>query len=148
MDIKDYGLKLVLKRKYSKKEFSDKLIKKGYEEDEVKKLVLHFEELGYLDDFDYAKRFVHDSVNLKKRGTRRIILELKAKGIPDEIIDGALSGEKICEPDTIKELILKQNVDLRDLKIREKVIRKLMYKGFRRLDIENVIKTLMEGGIL
>ena len=52
---------------------------------------------------------------------------------------------KICKPDTIKEIILSKTW-IYGLKIRE-VIRKLMHKGFR-VDIENVIKTLMEGGIL
>lgn len=52
--------------------------------------VQRMEELGLVDDADYARRFVADKLNLKDWGLRRIVQELRAKGVEQQHIDTAL----------------------------------------------------------
>jgi regulatory protein len=50
-------------------------------------------ELGYLDDVDYARRFA--SARLERQyGPRRIVQELRRKGVPSEIADEAVAGAR------------------------------------------------------
>jgi regulatory protein len=48
------------------------------------------EELGLVDDGDYARRFVADKLNLKDWGLRRIEQELRQKGVAQHHIDAAM----------------------------------------------------------
>jgi regulatory protein len=52
--------------------------------------VARMEELGLVDDGDYARRFVADKLNLKDWGLRRIEQELRQKGVAQHHIDAAL----------------------------------------------------------
>lgn len=52
----------------------------------IDKCVAH----GYLDDVKYALQFARSRVERKRQGRRRIALELKARGIPERLIESTL----------------------------------------------------------
>ncbi len=63
--------------------------------------VARMEELGLVDDADYARRFVADKLNLKDWGLKRIVQELRVKGVDQQHIDvgGRDSGDTRCLTD-------------------------------------------------
>ena len=53
----------------------------------------HMEELGLLNDEDYARRLANELFTRKKFGARRVKQELRQKGIDDALI-AAVTGTK------------------------------------------------------
>lgn len=74
----------------SEKEIYTKLMRKGYEEEDVQKAIEFCVEKDFLNDRLYAENFIRDRVNLKKHGSKRIQYDLISKGISKDIIDEVL----------------------------------------------------------
>ncbi len=74
----------------SEKQLRDFLIKKGFWEESVEKVIKRLKELNYIDDRAFAKTFVEHS---KKTGKKALIYKLQSKGISMEDIDSALENE-------------------------------------------------------
>lgn len=91
-DIYGEALKLILQRKRTKKEITDKLLQKGFDLEKAKEAVRYYSEAGYVDNRDYAARYAHDAAKIKGYGRWRIELELKNKGVEEEIISEVLDG--------------------------------------------------------
>jgi regulatory protein len=65
-------------------ELKRKLIRKGFPEDSIEKLLQELEEVGMLNDADFIHMFVHDRVRFTKKGSYAIVQELKKKGFSEE----------------------------------------------------------------
>ena len=87
---KEKALGFISRRRLSKKELSDKLAKSGVSDKTAEEVVLWAEEYGFLNDFEYAKSYISDALNIKKHGLKKIRFDLKNKGIDDFTIDDAL----------------------------------------------------------
>lgn len=70
-------------------EMRDHLEEKGFSKSEADAVIEEYEDLGYLDDAEYAKVYVEYACT-KKRGRRRIERELKERGIDREIAENAV----------------------------------------------------------
>jgi regulatory protein len=126
-------------RMHSRAELFLKLQKKEVPTPFIMEALKWCEEQGYINDLDFAKRYIKDAVNLKKRGKSRIIQELYVKKIKKEIIDDAFS-EIENELDFDKALshsfeIKAKTLDLNERKGRDKLIAHLARKGFGIGDI-------------
>ena len=90
------------------------------------------EEYKLLDDTDYARRYAHDLIYLKKFGIRQVKWKLKEKGISDSIIDKTI--EELDFEDTVSEnlqsLITKKLAGNYDIKNIMKVKRYLASRGY------------------
>lgn len=78
-------------RARSKGELRERLIRVGYAEATVDEVVQRLEELGYLDDEEFAKSTVRDKAS--KYGPHRIYGELRRAGVNEEIAQGAVEEE-------------------------------------------------------
>ena len=122
------ALNLISKSVKTEKEVSDKLIKKGYLKEIVEEVIEKVKSYGFIDDKNYAERYVSTYKNIK--GKRLITLELKKKGVSEkdykEILD-----ETDSQQETAYNLAVKY---LKNKAIDEKTIRKcynyLLSKGF------------------
>lgn len=122
------ALNLISKSVKTEKEVSDKLIKKGYLKEIVEEVIEKVKSYGFIDDKNYAERYVSTYKNVK--GKRLIALELKKKGVSEkdykEILD-----ETDSQQETAYNLAVKY---LKNKAIDEKTIRKcynyLLSKGF------------------
>lgn len=85
----DYALTVVSKAIKTEKQIKDKLILKGYLEEIVLKVIDKLKQYGYVNDEDYAKRYV-SSVKATK-GAKLIKLELIKKGIKGDALDNAVN---------------------------------------------------------
>lgn len=65
------------------------LISKGFSKEEIDKEVEYLKELHYLDDERYCENYIQYSMR-KGRGPVRIRLELKKKGIGEDLIQNTL----------------------------------------------------------
>ena len=126
---------------HTAKEVTDYLIRKGYEEGEVKAAVKQLAEYGYIDDLSYAKMYFGYGFE-KGRGTSRIIRELSGKGIPRDVIDQAFN-ELEDKPDEHEmacaiaaQIMDESGADTADMsyeekqKLQAKIVRRLASRGF------------------
>lgn len=131
-DAKNYAARLISAKSYTVKAMSEKLKNHIGDEEITEKTIEFLKEYKLLDDEDYARRYAHDLINLKKFGIRQVKWKLKEKGIPDGIIDKIL--EELDFDDTISEnlqnLITKKLAGNYDIKNIMKVKRYLASRGY------------------
>ena len=129
------------RKRHTKKELTEKLIKKEYDVSVVKEVADYLEEAGYIDDADYTRRYIVDAVKLKKHGIVRIKRDLSIKGIHRDIIDKVINDMDIDTNSVIADLIEKKafNMDLSDEKQLNRLHGFLLRRGFRYCDINDAI---------
>lgn len=136
MSAKDYAAKLLSFCDRSEKEIREKILKKGYSEDECEEAVAFCREYGYIDDVRFANHFVHDCREIKKLGAYRIRMELKQRGIAGEIIEVALSGINDEQEVLKKEMERRfKDADFSDVKVKNKVFGYFSRRGYKPADI-------------
>lgn len=131
MSIKEYIFFLQSRRDYSYKELYDKLIKREEDPEEIKKVLSYMQEEGYQSDERMARN--HYKSRKSKKGSKVISFELKNKGISDKIIREVVSELNSTEEnvDNAYYIIEKfSKYDLKDFKIKEKALRKILSRGF------------------
>jgi regulatory protein len=92
------ALTLVGRRSYSEKSLYEKLLQKGYDEDNSKAAVKRLKELGYINDEKYAQTYAKYLAD-KGKGGLAVRKELEQKGISQDLANKALSSfEREGEP--------------------------------------------------
>lgn len=131
------SLDLISRKAATKKQTEDKLRKSGYDEEIVTMVCNELNSMGYLDDVEYAREFAKDMISYKKQGRTKIIMELKSRGVSQSDINEALTDMDFCEEDSISEHLIRKfsQLDLTDMKVKEKAVRYLLYRGFSHSDI-------------
>ncbi len=133
----------------SKKETLNKLLEKGYSEEESEEAVQRLAEAGILDDHGYTMRYIEYSL-AKGRGMRRIKNELRLKGIEafevEDVIYEMQEAGTIAE-DNGRERALEQAMNIVsgkeiDEKLIAKVARRLQTQGFESDEVYFVIGRL------
>lgn len=79
-------------RPHSEAEIQKKLTLKGYEESDVQKIVGRLREQGYLGDIQFARNWIENRTAFRPRGRRLLALELRQKGVSEEVILEALQN--------------------------------------------------------
>jgi len=82
----DYALKLISYRDRSREEIQVRMERKGFEKDVIEEVLRYLESQKYLDDRRFAEVWAYDRLR-KNYGRRRVIWELREKGVNQEIID-------------------------------------------------------------
>jgi regulatory protein len=67
-----------------------KLREKGYEEEVSENVKTFLLKYNIIDDTEYARKFIHDTLVVKKKGKKWAIQELRKKGMEKRIIDEAI----------------------------------------------------------
>lgn len=119
-----------------------KLRQSCYTEDVVEAALAYVKSFGYIDDLDYAKRYIQNRQNQKSK--RELYAQLVGKGIERELIELAMEecypGED-DEIEAIRRLAAKRKYHFRDAKREEqqKQMAYFMRKGF---PYENIRRAL------
>ena len=100
---REYALRLLGKRPYSRRELTDKLTGRGFTSECAEETVERLAEAGLQNDADYAETVVRH-YSRKGFGERRIRDELWRRGIGRELWDGALQ-EAGTDENTLGALI-------------------------------------------
>lgn len=138
----NYAIKY-LKNIKTKKDVYDYLIRKGFTDEETSEVCDYIEEVGLVDDDLYVKFFVEDSFRIKNKGARKIVYELKQRGIDDNKINEAIEEASDMQYDALKEAYERKleatKSETDQYKRKNKIIRFLISRGFDYSDIKDIV---------
>ncbi len=124
------ALYLLEYRARSKKELIDKVSEVASKET-AEQTADRMEELGLIDDHEFARVFVRQLFSVKKFGKRRVVQELRIKGISSEIIDEVIEEYEDEPIEKIKMLLEKKYRGFADdEKIKRRAVSALQRYGY------------------
>lgn len=109
------ALNLIAYRPRAAGELAMKLRKKGFSPEAIEAATTRMEALGYLDDRDFADRWVESRQSSRPRSIRMLKQELHQKGIDRKIIETTVEDADIDEFHDALELARKRASSLTDL---------------------------------
>jgi regulatory protein len=129
---------LISRRPRSSWELKDYLKRKDYDKEVIESTISKLSELGYLNDLDFARRWVENRRLLKAASKRRLRQELKQKRISEEIIEQVLSEDETDEREVLRELAARKR---KQTKYQDnlKLMQYLSRQGYNYDDIKAVL---------
>ncbi len=132
------ALRSLGRRPHSVYELKIKLLRKGMDDGAVNTVLNRLLEDNYLDDLDFAERFVEYGLVRKLWGQMKVRAELQKRGVAREIVDELLANPDIIEKEVsgAKRFIEKkysfknQNGEDFDEKLKNEIILKLKRRGY------------------
>ena len=137
---KEKALWLISYRSHSKKELRDK-ISRTCDRQSAEKAVERMEELGLVNDRDYAERCAQTLIFTKHMSKRGAAMELRRKGIESEIINEVFDDIEVDEREQIQAVIERKYPKIDDEKIRRRAVAALQRLGYGWEDIKAVIES-------
>jgi len=134
------AIKFISYRMRSVFEVKEKLISLECGSDAISHVLDFLEEHKLVNDYEFAKAFIHDKATLSHHSMSKISFELKKKGISADIIEKSKShyidqGEdfdyqnaKLLSLKKYKQLVLKDKYN--DFELKQRVYQTLSQKGF------------------
>jgi regulatory protein len=128
---KGYGqaLNLISHRPRSAWELQDYLRRKDYDEATQTVILERLTERGYIDDEEFARRWVANRRLLKSTSKRRLQQELRQKRVADDIIKKVLDEDETDEFEVLRELIAKKRA-MTKYQDQQKLMQFLARQGF------------------
>ena len=142
-DAKQYAFRLLARKSYSIYLMKKKLRERDYSSDAAEKVIALLCELGYLNDEDYARSFIHDAVNLRKKGKRLVLQELSLKGISKELGERLWEEQKIPE-DLLTGLIEKRLTNPSDPKCVKRTFDYCIRRGYGYSEVAQAMRDYTE----
>lgn len=87
---KKQALKYLAIRNRSVKEMHNYLLRKKYDEEIIRKVIDFLQDLGYLNDAEYCKKWIENRCNFKPMGKKGLYYQLLQKGIDRDLIEISL----------------------------------------------------------
>lgn len=138
------ALYLLEHRAHSKKELAAKIARSEIDHDAARRAAEHMEELGLVDDEQYARQLAGELFTRKNFGMRRVKQELRRKGIEDaliEIVVEEFSTEDDKTVEKIREIVKrKYPAAWEDEKVRRRAIAAMQRYGYTMDDIFTVLR--------
>ena len=136
---KEKALWLISYRSHSKKELRDK-IRRTCDAEAADKAVERMEELGLVNDEDFARRYAEQLLYGKRLSKRAAFYELRRKGIDQATAEEALAELDVDVHEQIRALIEKKYRNINDEKIRRRAVAALQRLGYGWEDIKAVLE--------
>lgn len=139
----DRALNLISHRPRSEGELRDYLRRKDLPSSDIDRVIAKLANGGYVDDLDFAMRWVSSRRLLKSTSKRRLTQELRQKRIADEIISEVLVADSTDERQVLAELIQRKR---KQTKYQDptKLMQYLSRQGFSYDDIKTAMSRLVE----
>lgn len=132
-------LNLLSIRPRSEWEISSYMQRKKIDPELQKALISRLRDMQYLDDEDFARRWVESRRLLKPTSKRKLFQELKVKRVPDEVIQKILQEDETDEQAVLKELIERKRRQSK-YQDRDKLMQFLARQGFSYGDIKQALE--------
>ena len=116
-------------RMRSEHELKQYLLKKGATTEETQQILNKLSKYGYVNDRAFARSWIEDKRTTKKRSNRRLIVDLRQKGVAKSIIEELLAGSKGEETNALQALIAKKRKISR-YQDDQKLIQYLLRQGY------------------
>ncbi|MDO8583346.1 MAG: regulatory protein RecX [bacterium] len=155
----NFALRFLSYRPRSEKEVRDRLRIKNHESGIkdldliIDQVILKLKKYKFIDDKEFAKKWIENRTRFKPRSLRLIRLELKKKGISDELIQTIIHDSQFViqsDLEQAKKLVEKRIERLKGLdkqKIYEKLGRYLASKGFNWDTIKKSVDEALGKGV-
>jgi regulatory protein len=129
---------LISRRLRSEREIRDYGWRKKWSRENIEKVVARLYERGYINDEKFAESFVRSRANLRNYSARKMVLELRKKGIAPDIIEKVLNeSEEFDEQTALKNLVAKKRGHYDS---EQKLIAYLARQGYSYDDNKNVLQ--------
>lgn len=140
---KEKALWMISYRDHSKKELKDK-IRRTCDEDSAQKAVERMEELGLVNDENYARRYAQQLLFTKHMSKNGAFQSLVQKGIDKELASRILDEITVDSREHIRTVIDKKYKNINDEKIRRRASAALQRLGYRWDEIRSVFEEYTE----
>lgn len=140
----NYALYVLGCKDYTSSEIVKKLRQKEYSEETIDKIILKLKNYGMIDDEKYIDRYVNDCLNLKKYGSRKILFNLKSKGIQSDVINNTSISNEVQFSNAYMLAFKRSNILGENPNKKEKIFRYLLSKGYDYELISNVIREIFK----
>lgn len=97
-EARQYALRLLDRSPYTEKKLRRKLTERDTEETAIENTIAFLKEYHYIDDADYARRYIRTALRSGKSGMRKIQYDLFGKGVDKETIELVLAEMEEEEP--------------------------------------------------
>jgi regulatory protein len=134
----DRALNLIMRRPRSEWELREYLKRKDQTPEHIETILNMLSKRDYVDDTDFAKRWVESRRLLKSTSKRRLTQELRQKRVPDDIISQTLAADETDERAVLRELVAKKRAQTR-YQDAQKLMQYLMRQGYNYDDIKTVM---------
>ncbi len=118
----------------SHKEVKQKLLNMGLNSEEADDVLLHLIQHNFLNEERFAHAFAGGKFRAKKWGRKKIVYQMKAKGINDKLIEAALGDIKAEDyTQSLQDLIEKKDRNMKEkdpYKKMPSLTRYLLSKGY------------------
>lgn len=143
------ALKFLGYKMRTEKEVLDKLIKEQYSEEIIARVMEFLIKYDYINDREYCRRYIKETLKLRPKGIYMIKSELKAKGIDEDMADEALEEAQIDELGVAEMLLEKKYEGFAEMDQKEltRVYGYLQRRGFSFGIIKEAVAELAEKGI-
>lgn len=134
-------LNLIMRRPRSEWELRDYLKRKAYDKTVAELILNMLSNRGYVNDEDFARRWVAARRLLKSTSKRRLTQELRQKRVADEIIQSVLAADETDEQQVLRELVQRKR---RQTKYQDdqKLMQYLIRQGYNYGDIKSVLSDI------
>lgn len=146
---RNYVYRLLKYRNRSEKEIRDKLLKRKFPPEVMDKVIQGLKDNGYIDDLKFAQEWLNFRLKVPF-GLKRIIFELKQKGIEEEIIKQVINCSQVNRTQSEaladiagRRLALMRRREKDKVKLRRKIYGFLLRRGFSPADIMDCLQRLI-----
>jgi len=148
---KQASFRLLSYRARSCKELSDRLKQKGFSEEVINKVVGRLKEIDYLNDLEFAYLFLEDRIKHNPKGRILLTIELKRKGIAQEIIDKVLQEKLPSEKEeelafNLARVKWQRKKDVEENKKKQQIYTLLARRGFSISLAKEIVENLSQTG--
>lgn len=143
---KDYAFRLLKFRPRAEGELILRLKKKKFSQEIINQIISYLKEKKFIDDEDFAKSWVESRIRIPL-GINRLKVELKAKGINQDIISRVLENAKqqYDQSEVVNQLAKEKFSRLKNLdsnKAKRRIYAYLLRRGFPRDMVIDTINQL------
>jgi regulatory protein len=146
-EVFDHAIQYVSRRAHSRRELTQKLLKKGHPPGVVNQTLERLADLGYLDESVFAEMIARKALN-RHNGRRRAEMEIAKAGVPREIAQQAI--EKVYGVESsvegARKLAEKQRARLEKLEpqvAKRRLVGMLARRGYGHEEIEQVMREIL-----
>ena len=135
----DFGAKMLGIRLMTRSMFVSRMLREGYDEVFVERAAEKFEQLGAIDDAEYARMFA-ESRKLRGWGRIRIRGELKSRGVSEELIEDVLCSLEDMSEEIERFVSRRAGGGQLDRRQADKIAAALVRRGFSWEEIRPVLR--------
>ncbi|MDV3125102.1 recombination regulator RecX [Mycobacterium sp. 21AC1] len=148
---KNVCLRLLTVRARTRAELEEQLTKRGYP-DEVSATVLdRLTDVGLVDDEDFAEQWVRSRHANAGKGKRALAVELRKKGVDNEVIDAALAdldpaAERQRAEQLVRDKLRRERLnDDDEMKVTRRLVGMLARRGYGQSMALDVVRVELAG---